>query len=207
METLRWPSMGPRHSFGRRVHLDDAGCVEVTADADTAVTVVAVRGIWGNALRSAAFVAVRTVLGEHPAALVLDLCDCDDRHGAGASTWLTVSRVAAAMEPPVRVAACLPARTALHGRLVRTGGSYFLPVFGDRSGARAAVAAGGPVTDRLRLSLPPHPDTPALARNLVTDACGAWGLPEVLHRARLVMSELATNAVEHARTPIAVIVT
>jgi hypothetical protein len=199
--------MGSRQTHVRRPDRDDAAGVVVTADADTAVTVVTVRGIWGNALRSDAFVAVRKVLGEHPAALILDLCDCHDRHAAGASTWLTVSRVAAAMQPPVRVAACLSPRTALNGRLVRMGGSYFLPVFGDRAGAEAAVAAGGPVTDRLRLSLPPHPDAPALARNLVTDACGAWRLPEVLYPARLVMSELSSNAVEHARTPIAVIVT
>ncbi|MCO8271073.1 ATP-binding protein [Actinoplanes sp. TRM 88003] len=198
METLRWPDMGSRHSSG--------GSVVVTADADNAVTIVTVRGIWGTALRSDAFIAVRKVLGEHPAALILDLCECNDRHAAGASTWLTVCRVAAAMMPPVRVAACLQPRSALNGRLVRMGGSYFLPLFSDLAGAAAAVRAGGPVTDRLRLSLPPHPDTPALARNLVTDACSAWGLPEVLYPARLVMSELAGNAVEHARTPIAVIV-
>ncbi|WP_250038055.1 ATP-binding protein [Paractinoplanes maris] len=198
--------MGSRHSLGRHTARDDGGSVLVTADTDNAITVVAVRGVWGTALRRDTFVAVRKALGQHPSALILDLCELNDRHAAGAATWLTVSRVAGAMEPPVRVAACLPPRAALHGRLVRMGGPFFLPLFPDLAGAFAAVAAGGPITDRLRLALPRHPDTPALARNLVTDACGAWNLPEVLYRGRLVMSELAGNAVEHARTPITAIV-
>nr|WP_221380068.1 ATP-binding protein [Actinoplanes polyasparticus] len=205
METSRWPGMGSRHVSGRHASRD-FGSVLVTADTDTAVTVVTVCGVWGIGLRRDTFVAVRKALGQHPAALILDLCELDDRHAAGASTWLTVSRVAAAMEPPVRVAACLPPRAALNARLVRMGASYFLPLFSDLAGATAAVAAGGPVADRLRLSLPPHPDAPALARNLVTDACGVWNLPEVLYPARQVMSELAGNAVEHARTPIGVFV-
>jgi hypothetical protein len=205
MKTLRLPDMGVRR-YHRHRRRDDGGSVIVTANLDTAVTVVSVRGTWGSSLRAEAFEVLKKALSEHPVALVVDLCALADAHAASASTWLTVSRVGAAMEPPVRVAACLPHRGALHARLDRMDAARLLPMFDDVVPAEAAVGAGGPVTDRLCLDLPPHPDTPALARNLVTDACGAWGLPEVLYRARLVMSELAGNAVEHARTRISVVV-
>ncbi|MBL7258248.1 ATP-binding protein [Paractinoplanes lichenicola] len=206
MENNRWPVMRGRHALGRLERRDASGAVAVTADAESAVTLVTVRGTWGSPLRRDTFTAVKKVLSEHPIAMVIDLCEVIDTRAASVSTWLTVSRVGAAMEPPVRVAACLPRRAALTQRLDRLGSPYFLPVFENPGLARAAVVAGGPITDRLRLDLPPHPDSPALARNLVSEACSAWGLPEVLYPARLVMSELAANAVEHAGTPFRVVV-
>jgi hypothetical protein len=66
---------------------------------------------------------------------------------------------------------------------------------------------GVPVGHRMVLPLSPDPDTPALARDLVGDACRVWRLPEVFYPGRLVMSELVTNAVEHARARISVVVT
>ncbi|MBM2620954.1 ATP-binding protein [Actinoplanes sp. LDG1-06] len=198
--------MRGRHAPGRHETRDISGAVAVTADAEGAVTVVTVRGAWGSPLRRDTFTAVKKALSEHPAAMVMDLFEVIDTGAASASTWLTVSKVGASMQPRVRVAACLPRRTALNQRLDRLGSSRFLPTFDDLGRARAAVMAGGPVTDRLRLDLPPHPDSPALARNLVSEACAAWGLPEVLYPARLVMSELAANAIEHAATPFCAVV-
>ena len=60
---------------------------------------------------------------------------------------------------------------------------------------------------RMVLPLSPDPDAPALARDLIGDACRVWQLPEVFYPGRLVMSELVTNAVEHARARISVVVT
>ncbi|HEX8630242.1 MAG TPA: ATP-binding protein [Catenuloplanes sp.] len=65
---------------------------------------------------------------------------------------------------------------------------------------------GLPEPDRRQLSLPPEPEAASLARALVADACHAWGLPRLLYPARLVMSELALNAVEHAGTDLVVTV-
>ena len=66
---------------------------------------------------------------------------------------------------------------------------------------------GRTVTDHCRrLWLAPEADSPSLSRALVADACHAWGLPGLLHPARLVMSELALNAVEHAGTDFVVTV-
>ena len=38
------------------------------------------------------------------------------------------------------------------------------------------------------------------AAHLVRDACTAWNLPELRHPAQVIMSQLVTNAVDHART-------
>ncbi|MEV4343764.1 ATP-binding protein [Actinoplanes sp. NPDC049596] len=195
-----------RHPFARRIRTHDSG-VAVTAEVDNAVTTVTVRGSWGRALSRDAFLALKRSLSGHPDAVIIDLCDLDDPHAASALTWITARRVADAMEPPVHVVACVPPGGVLADRLERLGAAYFLPTYPSHGLARAAVAAGRPLTDQRRLALPPEPDTPALARNLVTDACAAWRVPGgVLYPARLVMSELAGNAVEHARTPIVVVV-
>lgn len=70
----------------------------------------------------------------------------------------------------------------------------------------AALAAGGQLTDRLRLPLPPEPASAVAARDAVTEACSRWGLTRLLRPARLVVSELVANAVEHAGTPIDVVI-
>ncbi|WP_328473696.1 ATP-binding protein [Actinoplanes sp. NBC_00393] len=57
------------------------------------------------------------------------------------------------------------------------------------------------------VGLLPDPDAPSLARTLVADTCLAWGLPQLLHPARRVISELVTNAVEHAGTDVQVTIT
>jgi hypothetical protein len=54
--------------------------------------------------------------------------------------------------------------------------------------------------------LPPEPLSARAARDLVEHACDAWKLPGLLHLGRTVISELACNAAEHARTPMAVTV-
>jgi anti-sigma regulatory factor (Ser/Thr protein kinase) len=187
---------------------DDSGDGEVlvTADLETAVAVLTVGGCWSRRLSRDVFQALHKCLPEHPSALIIDLLALSDPHAHSGSTWMTARRVAESMQPPVRVVACVPPRSALAGRLHRLGAIRFLPVFTGVPEARTALAAGLPLTQRARLRLPPEPETVALARNLVTDACSGWHLPEVIYKARLVMSELAGNAVMHARTPIDVIV-
>jgi hypothetical protein len=175
------------------------GSVTVAADLQAATAVLAVCGAWSRVLSRDTFLGLRRCFGQHPTGVVLDLRALDDRHAASATTWLTARRVGDAMEPPVQVVACVPGGAVLADRLRRLGGPPHLPVFPTMPLAEAALAARSPAaTDRLLRRLPAHPDTPALARNLVTEACAAWRLREVLHPARLVMSELAGNAVEHA---------
>lgn len=52
--------------------------------------------------------------------------------------------------------------------------------------------------------LTPDPRAPSHARHWLTDLCAAWRCETVADDAALLVSELTTNAVLHASTPIAV---
>jgi anti-sigma regulatory factor (Ser/Thr protein kinase) len=62
------------------------------------------------------------------------------------------------------------------------------------------------VHDALRLDLQGSPASVAEARRFVAQALQAWHLDEVVDTALLLTSELATNAVLHARSTFAVLV-
>ena len=68
-------------------------------------------------------------------------------------------------------------------------------------------AAGGSLADQaplvLELSLPPSPSSAAQARRALSVYCREHAVPDELAEVgRLVLSELVTNAVLHARTPL-----
>jgi anti-sigma regulatory factor (Ser/Thr protein kinase) len=52
--------------------------------------------------------------------------------------------------------------------------------------------------------LPPNPAAPSLARRWIDDRLGTWELTSAADDLRLVVSELVTNAVLHARTSVQV---
>jgi len=56
----------------------------------------------------------------------------------------------------------------------------------------------------LRLRLEPSSGAAAAARRLVDRACSEWHVQAILDPARLVVTELVSNAVRHARTQIQV---
>jgi hypothetical protein len=68
--------------------------------------------------------------------------------------------------------------------------------------AGVAAALEVPVATRTSLALRPNADAPGLARQYVVDTCTDWGVTRVAKLASLVASELVTNAVVHARTPL-----
>ncbi len=57
---------------------------------------------------------------------------------------------------------------------------------------------------RARLHLPPAPTAPGAARRFVAATCRAWQLGELAAEVALPVSELVTNVVLHARTPMQV---
>ncbi len=63
-----------------------------------------------------------------------------------------------------------------------------------------------PVPPRRDAQLVPGPEMPAACRELVSRACEEWGVTRVRRLAELVISELASNAVLHARTEAVVTV-
>ncbi|WP_189328404.1 ATP-binding protein [Actinoplanes ianthinogenes] len=191
------------------VHDDTEQGVSVSVDiaADAAVSLLTVRGPWDDQLRRSTSVSLRRCFTEHPDALIVDLSRLRDPHSESVPTWTTARTVAAALEPPVHLALCVPPDLPLADRMQGLGAGRFLPVYAKVRQARVAVTGRIPEGERMVVTLRPDTDAPSLARNLVSDACLAWGLARLLHPSRLVMSELVTNAVEHAGTEIRVVVT
>jgi anti-sigma regulatory factor (Ser/Thr protein kinase) len=188
---------------------DDADGAHVTAtgDVETAVVELSVHGRWSQRLGIDVSAGVRKCLAEHPVAVIADLHDMGDPKAASVAIWLAARRAGTALQPPVSLVLSLTPGTELAERLERLGARRYLPMFATMPEARASVAdRRPPVSDLMQLRLPPDLDSPSTARNLVGDACQAWQLPGLLHPARLVLSELVTNAVEHARTDILVTV-
>lgn len=60
---------------------------------------------------------------------------------------------------------------------------------------------------RFRRRFLPIPQAGARSRELVRERCAAWGVESVSEDAQMVVTELVSNAVEHAGTPLDVIVT
>lgn len=181
--------------------------VTVVSDLEADLSVVTVNGSWDRNLFRATSTGLRKCFAEHPGGVIVDLSALEDDAAASAMTWVTAQRVAARMAPPVHLAMCVPPSQRLADRLQRLGARRYLPVYATVRQARVALQGRLPPTDRLELTLPAEPESPSLARDLIGNACRTWQLPALLHPARLVMSELVTNAVEHAGGALTVTVT
>jgi anti-sigma regulatory factor (Ser/Thr protein kinase) len=180
--------------------------VSVEAAEDAAVSVLTIRGSWDAQLSLDTSVTLRRCFTDHPDGLIVDLSGLRDPHSESVAIWMTAQAFAAGLDPPVHLALCVPPDLPLADRMQGLGAGRFLPVYAKVRQARVALAGRIPGDHRLSATLRSDPEAPSLARNLASDACLAWGLVHLLHPSRLVMSELVTNAVEHAGTDIRVAV-
>lgn len=181
--------------------------MHVESETDAAVTVMTVHGTWDAPLCRTATTALQDCLAGHPEALIIDLSGLDDPRTESAPTWIAAQRAAAELDPPLLLALCVPPDLPLADRMQHLGSRRYLPVYAKARQARVAIAGRLPSAGRVRLTVRPEPEAPSLARNLAGDACLAWGMPELLYAGRLVVSELVSNAVEHARSVMTVVVT
>ncbi|WP_433790835.1 ATP-binding protein [Actinoplanes sp. CA-252034] len=181
--------------------------VTVAADFDTAIVEIGVHGRWSRRLGVDVSAAIGKCLVEPPAGIIADLYDLGDPDGASMLLWLAARRAASVLQPPVEFALCLPTATALNHQIRRAGVAPHLPRFATMAEARAAVSRRMAPAPRLQADLPPHLECAGVARDLVVRAGDTWNVPEpLLMRAKLVMSELVVNAVEHAGSDIRVTV-
>ncbi|GAA4605608.1 anti-sigma regulatory factor (Ser/Thr protein kinase) [Actinoplanes octamycinicus] len=181
--------------------------ITAVKDERTAIVELAVTGTWDHRLWEQADQTWQECLAEHPTGLLLDLSYLDDPDARSAALWHTVQAHGSRMQPPVPVAVCLRPGTPLAVRLGRPDGDRGLPVYLDLDQARHALAISRPRTEQVRAMLAPDPASAAVARELVTAACREWALEPLLPYARLVASELVTNAAEHAGTTVDLVVT
>jgi hypothetical protein len=179
--------------------------VAVTGDASTAVLEMAVHGEWSPRLGDQVSAGLRLCLAGPSASIILDLRHVDDPYGISMPFWLAAWREARLEPSPVHLAFCLPAVAALSRRLRNLKGPQ-PRVFTTVSEARVAIAGRLSRTDRLQVRLAPEPASVKAARDLAAKACQAWRLAHLGPATSIVVSELATNAVEHAGTDFVVTV-
>lgn len=161
-------------------------------DSEFPVTTVRLEGSLG--LDSAA--KVRAVLlkrlAEHPDALIVDVSRLSVVDESALSVFGAVAR-AAAFWPGVAMAICgLPDR---FNHLV----APVMPVCDDPEQARAALGAAPVPLQRLQ-QLQPVTGSSRRARELATEACLGWDLPDLVIPSCIVAGELVANAVQHAGT-------
>jgi anti-anti-sigma regulatory factor len=161
---------------------------------DTGITTLRLDG----ELTPATVAPIRTSAGkaaaECPTAVLLDLSGLRHAEPSLLSVFATAT-IEARENWGVPVLLCAP------GAEVRRGLGLFrscLAVYDTYSHASLAVHANVPSWIRKRLT--PAPASARIARNLVGDACTSWDLPALRDGARLVASEMASNAIKHAGT-------
>jgi len=134
-------------------------------------------------------------LMEQPDAVVVDLAALTVNEPQALSVFSVVSRQAA-LWPGTPLLLC--AATPEVAQLLASGRYGRLDVFGSTAQALSAE----PRQRALSLSdvLLPASGAARQARNLATEACLRWDVPDLIGPACLIAGELVTNAVVHART-------
>jgi anti-sigma regulatory factor (Ser/Thr protein kinase) len=79
-----------------------------------------------------------------------------------------------------------------------------LATHGSVAEARVAAAQGDVEVSSVSDLLPPIAGAVRQARNMATEVCVRWDLPHLIGPASLVVSELVSNAIEHAGTMMTV---
>jgi anti-anti-sigma factor len=140
-------------------------------------------------------------LADEPELVVIDLADIrvvDEialtvlpslaRHAA---TWPGSSIALAAAAPPVATA------------LDRMAICRHIPIYSSLSAALARADRAG-LPRRLRRRLPPQLASTSVAREMVDQVCVQWGLYSLTDVAQLIVTELVSNVIRHARTDMEV---
>ncbi|MEU7755210.1 STAS domain-containing protein [Micromonospora sp. NPDC049101] len=167
------------------------------------VAVVRLRGALDLGTMRSVHKALNDALVEQTEALVVDLTEVDVRDRLALSVFAATARRAEEW-PAVPVVLCSPS-PVVERWLAETATCRVVPVSPDC--AEATRVAGAMSTLRMRARLEPVAGACRRARELVTDACARWNLPDASGPAALVLSELVGNVVRHAGTPMQVTVT
>jgi anti-anti-sigma regulatory factor len=179
-------------------HRTEALDVAVATDFATGIVDVTARGTLDLSTAPVVRSAVIKAAAEEPSCIVVDLNGTviTDKRAAGVFLALA-GRLSESM-----IGFAVHIRPGDTADLLQRMLLGFVPVREDRPDAIAALAHPGPGYRRLRMHLMPVPTAPAQARALVDLACVNWGLRVDQDIARLVVSELVTNVVDHGSTDL-----
>jgi anti-anti-sigma regulatory factor len=170
-------------------------------DPGECMTTVVIRGQWDSAVRATMSHVLRACVAETPRMIVVDLSELADDTGDSAMTWQTLARFASRRRAPISVVVCAcPPRVAERLRTSSTGCA--VTTADTVRAARNALAGNLQWPQRHSMPLPPDPVVIFLGGRTVHDLCLTFGLPGLAPSARLIASELISNAVDHARTEL-----
>jgi anti-sigma regulatory factor (Ser/Thr protein kinase) len=167
---------------------------------------VAVVDLYGTFDESSAvngLISLRDCLAEQPMALVLDVTYLS-MVGQHALNWLLELAGTSARWPGARVALC-GAAESLRGMVKAAPAGDQVDLFEAVPDAVAAVLRS-PVPPRESIQLAADRFAPEKARQVAERACLEWRVPRLRQLAKVIVSELVTNAVVHAQTPMEVTV-
>jgi len=136
-------------------------------------------------------------LAEQPDALLVDLAALELADPLALAVFSAVNRQAARWPgiPVLYCGAAPPVREMLENGAYRR-----LPVAPSLDAARETVRADGHVVPALIDDLLPIAGAARQARNMATEACSRWDLPDLIAPASVIAGELVTNVVDHANT-------
>jgi anti-anti-sigma regulatory factor len=174
------------------------GALDWTIEEPDGCAVVTLRGDLGVAAVPRLRTVLLKCLAEQPAALLVDLAALTAGDDRALTVFPAVVRQAATWPGTPVVLCAVPDDLAVPLR----HSSASLDIRGSVAAALREVLAGRVVPLSISDRLLPVKGAVHHARDLVAEACGRWGLPELIGPAALVASELVTNAVEHAGTMI-----
>jgi hypothetical protein len=166
------------------------------------VAVVNLYGTFDETSAVSGVLSLRERLAEQPMALVVDATHLNVV--APALPALLDLADDAARWPGVRIAMCgaPPAvRSLLAGAADPAPTPAGIDLF-DRIEDAVAVALKAPLPARQSVRLAPDRHAPEQARHFVQDACREWGIGRLGRLSAVIVSELVTNGVLHARTPL-----
>ncbi|BAL90643.1 hypothetical protein AMIS_54230 [Actinoplanes missouriensis 431] len=139
-------------------------------------------------------------LAEQPEALLIDLARLHVEQPLALAVFTTTLRQAARWPGTPVLLFGPPPRTR---DLLISGAYQQLPLAADLASARARLSDGRRVIPVIREDLLPATGSTRHARDVVTDACLCWDLPDLVAPASLIVTELVANAIDHAHTMMA----
>ncbi|MEV4511015.1 STAS domain-containing protein [Dactylosporangium sp. NPDC049525] len=168
------------------------------AEPDFPVAVLRVAGMLGFATAPVLRRAVLKLLTDQPELLLIDTAELDVADDITLTVLPMLVRQGAAVGTAVMVVApSAPVRT----RLAAMAMGRHVPVFPTRDEAVEAFVAR-PVAPRMSVWLAPEPAATTLGRALVDRTCRMWRVEHLVDTAALIMTELISNAIQHAGTPM-----
>jgi hypothetical protein len=177
---------------------------DVTWDAERGLARVAFHGALTPSTSPLAHHVVLKCLAAQPIAVVIDVGDLTCRSDVAVPVFLAVRRHA--RRPPAVPLLILASRNSA-GSALRSALGRYLPTCHNLEEARDMAARLTAASHWRQIRLAPTPLAPSLARDLVAECCSEWHLFPLIHPSRTVVSELVSNAVEHAGTDIDLTVT